>query len=268
MLDKIPRSLGSKIYFVPNNTYFTHFMEEFRVENEILDESVVGFPNEDYAWSMIGDLGSRSFLINFNDENPYRKFSYTIRTKSNDFHTDQQYSKNLYDIHDKTLNEYVDSGFLGLQFALDSSYLENIKKDSSYQIELERLPKPSQLPRSSRVSDVGLYMIIFSVLISISLIFTRLVEEKACGFREQLKNATRYSYLNNFALFTINAIQMFGLFFICLLITYASGIWFGVNVLYAIFLIALYVVAILSFTFLVSAFFEHSEYLFYLISDR
>lgn len=235
-------------------------MEDFRLENEILDESVVGFPNEDYAWSIIGDLNARSYFINF-DKDHDKKFSYTIRTKSNDFHTDKQYSKNLYEIYDKTLNEYVDSGFLGLQLALDTRYLESISKDSSYQIELERLPKPSQLPRLSRIDDVGLYMIIFSVLISISLIFTRLVEEKACGFREQLKNATRYSYLNNFALFTINAVQMFGLFIVCFLITCMSGIWFSVNVCYAVLLIALYVISILSFTFLVSAFFEHSEYL-------
>lgn len=228
------------------------------MDNELLDENVIGYANEDYAWSMIGDLGSRSFLIEF-DTSSNKKLSYTIRTKSNDFLTDQQYSKNLNGIYDKLLNEYVDTGFLGLQFALDLRYLESIQTDSSYEIELERLPKPSQVPKSSQIDDVGLYIIVFSVLISISLIFTRLVEEKACGFREQLKNATRYSSLNNCALFTINAGQMIGLFLVCLAITYMNGIWFSVNVFYAILLIALYVVSILSFTFLVSAFFEHSK---------
>lgn len=258
MTDKISQSLGNKIYFVPNDTFFSKFMEEFRLENEILDENVVGFPNEDYAWSMIGDLGSRSFLVKF-DTSSNKTFSYTIRTKSNDFHTDQQYSKNLYGIYDKLLNEYVDTGFLGLQFALDSRYLESIQADSSYQIELERLPKPSQVPKSSQIDDVGLYIIIFSVLISISLIFTRLVEEKSCGFREQLKNATRYSYLNNCALFIINAVQMAVLFYLCLAITYSTGIWFSVNLFYAVLLITFYVISILSFTLLVSAFFEHSK---------
>lgn len=238
-------------------------METFRRKHDILDEVVVGFHNEDFAWSVIGELGSRSVLIKFHEDDPIKskKFSYTLRTRSNNFHTDQQYSKDLNSIYDKSMNEYDETGFLGFQLGLDRNYIEELSKPTTYGVEAEKLPKPPQKPKASRIDDVGLYMIVFSVLISISLIFTRLVEEKACGFREQLKNATRYSYLNNFALFSFNAGQMFSLLFLCLFVTYIKGIWFSVNVFYAVVLIALFVTSIISFTFLVSSFFEQSNYI-------
>jgi hypothetical protein len=236
-------------------------MEEFRMEYEIFDQVVVGYDNEAYAWSQIGDLQSRSIFIKFEEEDPMqsRKFSYTLRSKSNNFKTDQQYSKELNAIYDKSLNEYDETGFLGFQLGLDRAFIRETERDASYQLEFEKLPKSPQKPKASRIDDFGLYMIVFSVFISISLIFTRLVEEKACGFREQLKNATKFSFLNNFALFSLNVCQMFVLFILCLLVTYFKGIWFSVNVFYAICLIGLYVTSIISFTFLVSAFFEQSK---------
>jgi hypothetical protein len=92
----------------------------------------------------------------------------------------------------------------------------------------------------------------------IALIFSRMVEEKSCGFREQLKNATKHSVLNNVALFTVNHLQMIILFYTCLVITYFKGIWISVNFFYPLLLTFLYTTSIITFTFLVSAFFESS----------
>ena len=104
-----------------------------------------------------------------------------------------------------------------------------------------------------------IFSLLFRNLEAKALIFTRMVEEKACGFREQLKNATPYSYLNNVALFTVNHLQIFLLFFICLIITYFKGIWININFFYPILLVFVYITSIVSFTFLVSAFFESSK---------
>jgi ABC-2 family transporter protein len=236
-------------------------MEKFRYNYEIVDERVMGFPTEADIWSQIEDLGSKSFIIIFDETAPKNQLHYTIRSKSNRFQTDQQYSKDLPTIANKMSNEYISDGFIGLQHAIDLAFFETVTSEpSAYRIELERLPSPPEQPIASRIHDLGIYIIIFTAFICISLIFTRVVEEKACGFREQLKNATRFSFLNNVALFSVNLVQMLLLFYVCLAITYFKGFWFSVNVFYAVLLIALFLISIISFTFLVSAFFESSEF--------
>lgn len=233
-------------------------MEQLRREHDIIDERVVGFKNEADIWNQIEDLNARSFIIIFDSNTPKNVFRYTIKTKSNHFKTNQQYSKNLPWIASKTKNEYIDDGFLGLQQALDMKFFET-SANKPYRIELERFPAPNHEPEASRINEFGTYFIIFSAFICISLVFTRIVEEKACGFREQLKNATRHSFLNNVALFSVNHLQMLVLFLICLLITYVKGFWFSVNIIYPMLLLIVFVTSIMCFTFFVSAFFESSE---------
>jgi hypothetical protein len=225
-----------------------------RIEME--DERVVGFRSENDIWNQIGDLGSRSFIILFRGNDT--RLQYTIKSKSNRFQSDQQYSKNLQAVASKMSNEYVNYGFFGIQYALDSTYIENLT-DAPFVVQIERLPSLPHEPVSSNIDSIGQFIIIFSALICIALIFTRVVEEKSCGFREQLKNATPYSSLNNAALFTINHLQMLALFFICLVITYIKGVWVNVNFFYPVTLVILYITAIIAFTFLVSAFFESSK---------
>lgn len=236
-------------------------MEEVRLKHYIVDERVVGFKSEADAWNNVEDMNSRSFMIIFDTEAPSNVFRYKIRTRSNHFMTDQQYSRDLPKITSKTRNEYIAEGFLAVQQALSKEFFEIKAKNpgSSYHIELEALPSPNHKPKESKLYDFGYYFIIFSSFICISLVFTRIVEEKSCGFREQLKNATRHSFLNNVALFSVNHLQMLLLFLICLIITYVKGFWFSVNIVYPLLLIIVYITSIISFTFLVSAFFESSK---------
>lgn len=252
---------------MPNDTFHIDLMERFRQKIDAIDERVVGFKNEADIWNYIEDLGSHSFIIIFNNNNgSYRQnnhFDYTIKSKSNRFMTDRHYSKDLSSIASKVRNEYVDYGFLGIQYALDTVYYEIIANENEvpYVIQVERMPSLSQDPIASLIDSLGLFIIIFSALICIALIFTRMVEEKACGFREQLKNATRFSYLNNVALFTANHVQMTLLFFFCLFITYCKGVWISVNFFYPLLLTFVFITSLIAFTFLVSAFFESSEYI-------
>lgn len=235
-------------------------MESFRNKIIIQDERIIGFRNEADIWKNIEDLGSRSFIVIFHGNESH--FDYTIKSKSNRFMTDRHYSKDLNSISSKVSNEYVNYGFLGIQYALDTTYYESIVRNEKipYVIQVERMPSLSHDPVSSQINSFGLFIIIFSALICIALIFTRMVEEKACGFREQLKNATRFSYLNNAALFSANHVQMTLLFFFCLFITYiCKGVWFSVNFFYPLLLTFLFITSIITYTFLVSAFFESSE---------
>jgi hypothetical protein len=234
-------------------------MERFRMKVQIQDERVAGFSSENDIWNKIGELGSRSFIVSFQRNDSH--LQYTIKSKSNRFQTNEQYSKNLQEVASKITNEYINHGFFGIQYALDTTYFETIAgvQEAPYSVQVERLPPLAHDPIASYIDKIGLFIIIFSSLICIALIFTRMVEEKSCGFREQLKNATAYSSLNNAALFTANHFQMLTLFFICLVITYLKGVWVNVNFFYPVTLIILYITAIIAFTFTVSAFFESSK---------
>jgi len=235
-------------------------MERFRLKIEAPDERIIGFKSEDDIWNHIEDLGSRSFIVVFHGNNSV--LDYTVKSKSNKFQTDRQYSKDLPTITSKMTNEYVNYGFLGIQYALDSTYYEIIAQSAPqslpYVVQFERLPSIPQDPVASQIDNLGIFFILFSSLTCIALIFTRMVEEKACGFREQLKNATPYSYLNNVALFSVNHLQIFIFFFICLIITCFKGIWISINFFYPVLLMFVYITSIVCFTFLVSAFFESS----------
>lgn len=246
-------------------------MEQFRLKIEAQDERIVGFKSEDDIWNHIEDLGSRSFIIVFHGNGSV--LDYTIKSKSNKFQTDRQYSKDLSSISTKMTNEYVNYGFLGIQFALDSTYYETLAQSAGnillYVVQFERIPSIPQDPVASKIDSLGIFFILFSSLTCIALIFTRMVEEKACGFREQLKNATPYSFLNNVALFSVNHLQIFMLFFICLVITYFKGIWINIHFFYPVLLLFIFITSIVSFTFLVSAFFESSKisYDLYLVTS-
>lgn len=260
MYDNIPQANENKIYFVANSTFYSDMMEDFRMAHSIIDERIVQFKTEDEVWNDIGDLDTRSFIIVFDETKPKTHMHYTIRSKSNHFQTDQQYSKDLHGIARKR-SEYINDGFSALQHALNVAFVNKVtgNPESIYRLELERMPSPPDRPEPSYIDSLGFYIIIFSAFISISLIFTRIIEEKACGFREQLKNATRFSSLNNIALFIVNYVQMLVIFIVFVSITVMKGYWFSVNIFYPALLIGVFVFAIISFTFLVSAFFESSE---------
>lgn len=255
----IPAGFGDRIYFVPNDTYHVDLMERFRQKVPMEDERIIGFRSEMDIWNFIEDLGSRSFIVIFKDNGT--EIDYTIKSKSNRFMTDRHYSKDLNSIASKVTNEYINFGFLGIQYGLDTTYYETMAKIQQipYVIQVERMPSLSFEPQASQIDSLGLFIIIFAALICIALIFTRMIEEKSCGFREQLKNATNFSFLNNMALFTVNHIQMTILLFICLSFTYFKGLWLSVNFFYPLLLTFLFITSLIAFTFLVSAFFESSK---------
>lgn len=238
-------------------------MERFRQKVEIQDERVVGFADETEMLA-IGSLGSHSFIIIFDSNVEKNQLRYTIRSKSNSFQTDRQFSKDLLGISSKSSNEYIENGFLGIQHALDQVFFEMKSNSPSnslpYAIQLERILPAPHIPIASKIHNIGVYIIIFASIICISLIFTRMVEEKSCGFREQLKNATPFSYMNNVALFSVNHLQMLLIFYICIIMASMDGIWFSVNVFYPAVLVFVFITSIISFTFLVSSFFESSEF--------
>lgn len=151
---------------------------------------------------------------------------------------------------------------MALQYALDTSYyIVKSGKPLPYKLELIRLPQPKQTTIESKILNFGLNIVVFASLISLWLIFSRLVEEKSCGFKEQLKNATSFSSHNNLSLFVTNVLQMLTIFLICFAIGQIDGIWLSVNVTLPICLIILFVLSLISYTFLISAFFESGEYL-------
>lgn len=255
ILDLTLPSALDRIYYVPSTTFNANLMETFRRKHFVLDEQVIGFKNEAHLWNNVGNLTARSFVVIFNEASE-KRLSYTIRSMSNRFHTDKQYSNKL---ESKLANQYISDGFLALQHALDMTFFELVtkQKKSSFDVEVELLKTPSF---NSKLNMIGIFIIIFSSLFCISLILARIMEEKSTGFRELVKNATRFSFLNNFVFAIVSYLQMLLLLIGVWLITLCAGYWFSVNVIYAIMLIVLFITSIICYTYFVSALFDSGKF--------
>lgn len=102
----MPANLNDMIYFAPQNAFTVRLMESMRNELKIIDERVVGVDEEDDLRPFMDEKDS-FFAIVFNlDNHDYdatapQNFSYTIRTKNNNFHTHQIYNGDVFDANNR-----------------------------------------------------------------------------------------------------------------------------------------------------------------------
>lgn len=103
---------------------------------------VIAFPDEDRLLHYFEQhRTNRDFAIVFeqpnqnDDKDAPTKLNYTIRTRNNNFRTDEIYVNDVFEVAMKDVDEYIDSGFLALQQSLDRCYLEYAGVDlSSYEV--------------------------------------------------------------------------------------------------------------------------------------
>lgn len=67
---------------------------------------------------------NRDFAVIFSQDGSNGQLNYTIRTRNNNFRTEQIFLNNIYEIANRDIDEYIDSGFLALQRSIDKAYIE------------------------------------------------------------------------------------------------------------------------------------------------
>lgn len=107
----LPANLNDMIYFAPQNAFTVRLMETMREDLKIIDERVVGVENEDDLRPFMDEKDS-FFAVLFNIDNhdsdatAPQNFSYTIRTKNNNFHTHQIYNGDVFDANNRGLYSF------------------------------------------------------------------------------------------------------------------------------------------------------------------
>lgn len=87
-----------------------------------------------------------------------------------------------------------------------------------------------------------------------------MVEEKEGGFKEHVKNATRFSYLNNFCFYLVNYGQLVTTFLICLILSLPAGTWSCFNVGIVLLFGILFIFALMCFAIFLVTFFDSGEF--------
>lgn len=83
-----------------------------------------------------------------------------------------------------------------------------------------------------------------------------MVEEKEYGFKEHLKNATRFSYLNNICFFLVNYLQLTATFFVCLILSLYAGTWSCFNLGFILLFGLLFIWALMCFAIFLTTFYD------------
>lgn len=103
---------------------------------------------------------NRDFAIIFAQDGSNGQLNYTIRTRNNNFKTEQIYLNNIYEIANRDIDEYIDSGFLALQRSIDKAYIELTTDQTRDEFKVTYLPESTPLPPNSIHSDNEIFVLI------------------------------------------------------------------------------------------------------------
>ncbi|XP_050068037.1 ATP-binding cassette sub-family A member 2 [Anopheles maculipalpis] len=263
LADYFPGELVNKIYFTPQNAFIENLMEAVRQQLYIVDERVVPYPSDaEMEFALLANPHI-CFGVNFSNITDDGRLEYFIRTKNNNFRTSTVYSQDVYSCYRKQNNEYIESGFLTLQNAVDQAYVamvqakpklsngERILHIAYGHIPVDDKRGPQEPTRN--VELIPVLSVVF-VVMDIFALLLPMVEERANGMREYLKMASSASYWKEAALFAINFVIFFTILVVCLIIAFFSGYWDNnpAVIVYHIILAFLFLMNLIAFTFFLS----------------
>lgn len=202
------------------------------------------------------------YAIAFDRNSSEAYLSYTIRSKNNNFRTDEVYSRDVYASYVKDWNVYFQSGFLALQYAIEKSFVQmrtGLSNEALPAYYYEHIPVAGARPQES--SEIFVVNTMLGVFVSVActyLLLVPLVDEKASGMKEYLKIATSCSYWNEVAIFVTNFLHLTLIVVLCLLITVFANVWevTAAQMVNVSVLLFLFVLCSISFTFFISTLLE------------
>lgn len=213
---------------------------------------------------------NRDFAVIFqNSSSSGKVLNYTIHTRNNNFHTDQTFLNNIYMLGNRDVDEYIDSGFLALQLAVNTAFDElmttaNGSRHLSETIEFEFEKFPLNARELRQFVGIGLTVVMLAFIYLsatlFSMVLVPMVEEKESGIKEFLRIASSYCYLNNFVFFTFNVIVGSIIFGGSMLIANAYGFLQHIQIVWLVLLLLLYIMSAIVYAYLMSVLFDSVFY--------
>ncbi|XP_075151288.1 engulfment ABC Transporter in the ovary isoform X2 [Haematobia irritans] len=185
-----------------------------------------------------------------------KTLEYTIYTNRMKLSPKEHYVTDSLDGSFSQSRDYIP--FIRLQHSIDLDYitqLTNIQTDISLQIGSMPYMRGGYFQNEAGINFAYLFPIFFIVLLD-STFFLPLVEEKQDGLKEFLVIATPLSYLNGIA-FYVTRLIIYVIYSICVIIVSANYNALGIIPVFFVFLLLLFfILAIMSYTYLISVFFN------------
>ncbi|XP_058116847.1 phospholipid-transporting ATPase ABCA3-like [Anopheles coustani] len=266
----LPSELINKFYYTPNTSLTKTIMEDVRQILYIVEERVEPVATEQLLEYKVLDNEHICFGIIFSNISHDDLLRYTIRMKNNNFQTEQTYSRDVFNAYKIRNNEYIQSGFLALQNAIDRAYTFYLEK-ASHGDDL-KMPHASlhygHIPvvESPNIKDSNsaFYTVVWTLACgtfqSVYLLLLPLLEERANGAKEYLKIVCSASYWNEVTLFSISLIHFFIVFLISVVYCLFIDVWETnpAQVVWLILLGLLYLIHLIVFIFFLSTTLESS----------
>nr|XP_029725334.1 ATP-binding cassette sub-family A member 2 [Aedes albopictus] len=261
IVDAFPSGSYSKVFYAPENVFTKELIELVRIKLFITIDRVESFATLAEMEQML--LFSQDYYAIAFDRNSSRQhLSYTIRSKNNNFRTDEIYSRDVYGSYLKDRNTYYESGFLALQYGIEKSFVEmstGLAEGTLPEFYYEHIPVAGPRPQeSSQIFVVSMMLAVFVSVACTYLLLVPLVEEKASGMKEYLKIATSCSYWNEIAIFLMNFAHLIVVVVLCMVVTLLANIWeaTAAQMVFVCILLFLFVICSISFTFFISTLLE------------
>uniref|UniRef100_A0A182LT83 ABC transporter domain-containing protein n=1 Tax=Anopheles culicifacies TaxID=139723 RepID=A0A182LT83_9DIPT len=269
MADYFPGELVNPIYYSPQTELTENLMETVRHRLAIVDERVVPFRSDAEMEFALLNNPSLCFGVSFqNISFEDGRLRFVIRTKNNNFRTEAVYSQDVFSSYQKRDNEYVESGFLALQNAVDQSFVSMLAEERKQNNRQRIMVAYGHIPVDDKggpqtpaqtIHLVTVLGVVF-VLMDIFALLLPMVEERANGMREHLKIASAESYWKEMALFILNFIQFSVVLLMCFTTAVVSGYWKATvsMIVYLVILSMSFVANLITFTFFLSITMESS----------
>jgi hypothetical protein len=130
---------------------------------------------------------------------------------------------------------------------------------------MNRNPTPGGVQQPPVFFNTILFAILF-VFLYVYLIILPSVEMKLTGFQENLKNASKYSYLDEVVIYVVNLLQMTIVLLVLIGILIFYGTFDCTQIAYPIVFGLLFLCAMMSFTFFLRTLFNSGDISFYSFS--
>lgn len=158
-------------------------------------------------------------------------------------------------------DEYIRNGFLTLQHVIDRQYMRYQEVNGNYDLVLNSMPNLEVGTSDSyRINYFGtLLSILFSTLL-LSTFIVPFVEEKQNGLKEYLNLVTPMSFFNGLTFFLIRFLCYVTFLVVTLMFAWKYGALGLVGFLYILPLYVLYIIASMSYAYLISVCFNTGKF--------
>lgn len=183
------------------------------------------------------------------------------------------HQKGLYNVNKKAVDvsllffvrpdddEYIRNGFLTLQHVIDRQYMRYQEVNSDYELLLNSMPNLEVgTSDSNRMNYFGtLLSVLFSTLL-LSTFVVPFVEEKQNGLKEYLNLVTPMSFFNGLTFFLIRFVCYAIFLILTLSVAWKYGTWGLIGFQYILPLYMLYIIANMSYAYLISVCFHTGKF--------